>query len=291
MQHLLDHQVFRRVLLADTIATIGVLAVVAPVPHETADIKRVTQDARAARRTAADRAVVPNAAVGAGDGLGIQRAGNLARGVAGGVVGEDAPHDGGLLRVDFAQAAVGLAIGTQAADDSVAIGHCASTPPLTDAAFQAAACLGGEVLEIQGTHGALEADMQFGDLTLCKGDDAHPSECGELVERSDVLLVAREAVQRLGQNDVDPAVTEAGEQCLVARAHRCGAGERCVVEGLRNGPAFAFGPGSADAELVLDRGLALRVRGVAGIESDSHRRHDLVGVKREGCCAGACGPG
>jgi hypothetical protein len=63
--------------------------------------------------------------------------------------------------------------------------------------------LGGEVLQEQRVHRALQADMQFGDFALGQGDDPHAGKAQVLEQSRDVGLVPGDAVERLGQHDVE----------------------------------------------------------------------------------------
>ena len=59
--------------------------------------------------------------------------------------------------------------------------------------------------------------MQLADLALGQGDDPDAGEAQPLEQAGDVLLVARQPVERLGDDDVElpPGVLE---QLLIARA-------------------------------------------------------------------------
>ncbi|CEF48492.1 unnamed protein product [uncultured bacterium] len=74
--------------------------------------------------------------------------------------------------------------------------------------------LGGEILQEQGIHGALEANVKLGNLTLGEGDDLHASETEVLEQRCHVGLVAGDAVQCLCKHDVELAVLGILQQSL-----------------------------------------------------------------------------
>lgn len=65
--------------------------------------------------------------------------------------------------------------------------------------------LGGEILEEQRVHRALEADMQLADLALGQRDDRHPGEFEVLEQRRNISLVAADPVQRLCHHHVELA--------------------------------------------------------------------------------------
>ncbi|MNC94531.1 hypothetical protein D3C83_114090 [compost metagenome] len=67
-------------------------------------------------------------------------------------------------------------------------------------------CLRGEILQKQGVHRALEPDVQVRDVALGDRDDVDARERESLEESGGVFLVAAEAVQRLGEHDIEPTV-------------------------------------------------------------------------------------
>src|SRR5262249_37738490 len=111
----------------------------------------------------------------------------------------------------------------------VAIAEPASGPPLTHAAFQAAADLLREVLEEEGVHGAFQSDMELVDLTFAKGHKADTGEAQLLEEGCDILLVAREAVQRFGNDYVESASARFHQHALIARPQPA----RAALSGVR----------------------------------------------------------
>ena len=66
-------------------------------------------------------------------------------------------------------------------------------------------CLGGEILEKERVHRTLEPDMELVDLALGQGEQLYPGKGQMLVEGGDILLVTRETIQRLGDDDVEGA--------------------------------------------------------------------------------------
>ena len=59
--------------------------------------------------------------------------------------------------------------------------------------------LGGEVLEEERVHGALEADVQLANLAFGERHHAHAGEVEMLEQRSHGRLIAAHAVQSFGQ--------------------------------------------------------------------------------------------
>ncbi len=134
----------------------------------------------------------------------------------------------------------------------------------------------GQVFQKQGVHRALEADMQMRHLSLGKGDDPHTGIVHALEDAGDVLLVAGQAVHRLGQHDLEPSTLRIGDQRLDARSHQGCARDGVVGIFLYDGPALFFHVGTADAKLVGDRGVALVVGRIAGVERDLHGGFSLT---------------
>ena len=141
-------------------------------------------------------------------------------------------------------------------------------------------CLRREVLQEERVHRALQADVELVDLTLGERDDHHPGELKVLEQRRDVGLVPAHPVQGLRHHDVERAGAGIGQQRLNARAQdHAVAGDGRVAVGVHDCPARALRMVPADPELVLDRGRALKVRGVAGVESGTDHVIAPVGLR------------
>src|SRR5690349_6590965 len=97
-------------------------------------------------------------------------------------------------------------------------------------AGQAASRLVGKVFEIKGAHRALQADMKLGDLAFGQGDDPDARVLGKLVEARDILKVAGEAIEALGENDIHLAGPHGIEKGLVSWPMRGRVGYGGVVE-------------------------------------------------------------
>src|SRR3546814_3785518 len=62
----------------------------------------------------------------------------------------------------------------------------------------------------------LEPDVQLGDFAFGKRDERHARELQMLVERRDIGLIARHAIERLGEDDIELARLRIGQQPLNA---------------------------------------------------------------------------
>jgi len=112
--------------------------------------------------------------------------------------------------------------------------------------------------------------MELADLALGQGEDAHPAEAQLLVEGGDVLLVAGQPVEGLGHDNVEGAGAGILQQLLVAGPQPAGAGAGRIAVGRHQRPALPVNTLPADADLVLDRGLALEIGRVAGVDHGAH---------------------
>jgi len=65
--------------------------------------------------------------------------------------------------------------------------------------------------------------------------------------------------RRLGDHDIELALSCVFEKPLISRPQRGRAADRAVRIGVEIGPAFELDPLPADPHLILDRGLALQV--------------------------------
>ena len=152
------------------------------------------------------------------DALAIETMRDDARALSVGKCPKDPLYDARLLRVDRALAVHGRAVGGKLPDDVVTIGVPSAGEALAHPAFEPATGLDREVLEEKRVHGAFEADMQLADLAFRQGEDADAGEGQLLVEGGDVFLVARQAIERLGNHHIEGAGSGIGQHGLVAGA-------------------------------------------------------------------------
>jgi hypothetical protein len=106
----------------------------------------------------------------------------------------------------------------------------------------------------QGIHRALEADMKLGDFALGQGDDLHTGKAQMLERRRHVALIARDAIQRLGEYNVELAAPGVLQQRLDTRAKNdAGAGDGGIMIGIDDLPTLLPRMFTTDTKLVLDR--------------------------------------
>ena len=135
----------------------------------------------------------------------VKTAGDGARGKPGGVLLKDPFDDRRFGFVNATVADVGPSVLAGAFHDLVTVGQPTAAAARLDAAPEAAPRLVGEIRQEQRVHRALEADVQLADLALAERDDADVGVPHALEEAGHVLLVAADAVERLGVDEVEPA--------------------------------------------------------------------------------------
>jgi hypothetical protein len=125
--------------------------------------------------------------------------------------------------------------------------------------------LRGEVFLGHGIHRAFETHAKLGDLAFGQSDDGDAREAYPLENGGHVLLVAADAVQRLGKHRVKSLGLNIGHEFLNAGMDQGSAGDGTVGITLRYRPALAGGVFPALAQLILDGSVALVIGRIAGI--------------------------
>ncbi|HTM96580.1 MAG TPA: hypothetical protein VL100_12310 [Croceibacterium sp.] len=153
----------------------------------------------------------------------------------------------------------------------VAIGEAAGGAPGAGATELAPPDLVAQVRELHLRHRAHDADMHRGHRTDTATDrmNLDPREGQAIMEVRDVGQLAAEAVNRFADHHIDAARLGIGQQSLETRASAAGAADRGVVIHFRDCPALALGIATADLDLIGDRGGALVLGGVAGIDGNA----------------------
>mgnify|MGYP001242508543 CR=1 FL=1 len=100
------------------------------------------------------------------DAIRVEFLGDGAAGLARRILRKYRPDDFGLMRVDLSHSTNGLSVGIELPADIKSIGEAACRSAFTDASFKTTVGFLSEVLEEQRVHRALEADMQFVNLSL-----------------------------------------------------------------------------------------------------------------------------
>jgi hypothetical protein len=95
--------------------------------------------------------------------------------------------------------------------------------------------------------------MKLGDFAFGQGDDLHTGEAQMLEQRRHVGLIARDAVQGLGEHNVEPAALGILQERLDTWPENdTGTGHSGVMIGIDDLPALPVRVLTTDPELVLD---------------------------------------
>jgi hypothetical protein len=222
----------------------------------------------------ADRRISPGAAERTGNALMIQVGRDRPWAPSGRKFAEDAPDDPCFGLVDRTLAAERLALAVRALDNVIAVAESPTRLALLDAPLETAMGLGREILQKKRVHRAFQSDMQLGDVPLGQRDDLHAGEAQMLEQGRDIGLVAGDAVERLGQHDVELPLAGVLQERLNARPQgHAGTRDGRILVGVYDAPLLAYGVVAANAELIINRGNALIVGGVAGVERNLDHRH------------------
>ena len=114
--------------------------------------------------------------------------------------------------------------------------------------------------------------MELGDLTLGDGEQADAGEAQPLEQSGDVFLIARQPVERLGQNDVEQAAPGISQEPLIRRPYSARPAAGAIYVDIEIRPTLRPDRLPAKPDLALDRGSALHVARVSGIDGGSHQR-------------------
>jgi len=182
---------------------------------------------------------------------------------------EDALDDCCFLGIDRPLTTNKLPTLVSAPHDVVAVAPPACRLPSLYASTLPAMGLLRQVLEEQGIHCALQADMQFGDFALGQGDDPDPRELHPLEQSGDILLIARQTVQGLRDYNIEFGLGRRLAESLVVRTKARGATNCGVAKHLHQGSPLAGDQLSAQPDLVVQRCVRLVLGGVSRIDDGS----------------------
>lgn len=112
--------------------------------------------------------------------------------------------------------------------------------------------------------------MQFGDFSLRHREHSHPLKHHLLVKGCDVLLIATDAVEPFGDNEIKAPAAAVFQEVLISRSQVRSAVEAGIGVGFYDDPTMLLDKTPAEPELVLKRGVALEVAGVPGVNCCFH---------------------
>ena len=101
-------------------------------------------------------------------------------------------------------------------NDPVAIGIASTGAAKLDAAAETAMGLLRQILQEQRVHRSLETDMKFGNIPLGHSHDPHLGKPQQPEQPSNIGLIARETIERLGDNDIARAGARRLQQGLIS---------------------------------------------------------------------------
>src|SRR5258708_11041673 len=278
VQHLDEAQSAPSVAPRTAPAGVGVLHIFEPVPGQAADIELVGEDAGAALPVAVDGGLAPGRAARAGDAVAIETHSDRTRRSTFDILVEDTVYDPGLVGIDDAIAAVAFTCPMRIAIapiaglvDTIAVAQPAAGAAVEHAAFEPAPDFFGEQGQGDRVHGAGEGDMERGNFALGQRYDGNAEIREPLVEAGGIFLIAREAVERNGNSDIECAGACVIPKLLIRRPERGGAAHGAILVGADEGRALAQDESFALPDLVLDRGIALILGAVSGVHCDAHQ--------------------
>ena len=259
------------------LSRVGVAHVFVAAVDDEAAIELVVENAVSAGAMAVDGSGAPVAAARPGYAFAVERGCDVARAFAVGIEREDAADDGGLFWVDLAVPAAELASRVDEVGRAVAVGDVARNASGVDRADLAAARLGSELVDPCAVHVTGDRYVNGLHFALVEGEQADLAVAQALVDAVDVLLVARDAVERFRDDDVDVALLDVEQQRVQTGLGEAGRGGRLEV-GANPDDDAAHGIGAllTEAYLVFDRGGFLEMGRVAGVDRDAGAVDDCV---------------
>ncbi|ALR20074.1 hypothetical protein RLDS_11725 [Sphingobium lactosutens DS20] len=181
MRHVSNDPLGLRIDTGDTLAGLGVLQVAQAVPDQLADIQLIIDQACSTLCVTPNRSRCPELAGRCGYPRFIEAAGNRMRTETIGKLAEHLPDNFRFSVVDGALAVNCLTFAGKTTHDVIAVAKAAAGLAFLDASAKATMGLLGKILEEEGVHRALQADMQFRNLALGQGHDLHARELKVLV--------------------------------------------------------------------------------------------------------------
>ena len=108
--------------------------------------------------------------------------------------------------------------------------------------------------------------MHRRDLAVVHRVQLQPGETQPIVEFGDIGELAAQAVERLDDHDVEQASIEIRKQLLKSGPELAGAAQGGVFVGREKAPALTLNIALTDLDLILDRGFALQLGAVTGVD-------------------------
>ncbi|OUJ14549.1 hypothetical protein HK28_12875 [Acetobacter sp. DsW_063] len=112
--------------------------------------------------------------------------------------------------------------------------------------------------------------MQMTDFSFGQGDDLHAREGHALEQAGDVFLIAGKAIHRFGEHELEATACGIGHEGLDTGPQQGRSRDGMVGIVFDHKPALLFGVEMTQAQLICDRGFALVVGRIAGIDRNTH---------------------
>jgi len=246
------------------------------VADQAAEIGLVAQDAALAAIAVDQGREVPVGTGRCSDAIVVQALDDRLGRQAAGIFGEDPADHRRLLGVDLAHTVDGAPLLIDdAAHHPVAVRTRRDRIAGGGTGEQPAPDLRSQVAQGQGVHGALQPDVQLRHPALVRGVDLDPVMMEQVMHRRDVSQRARQAVEPLGDHEVDLPGFDRRDQQLKPRPGGGGAGHAGVREGLSVARVELELTGdqvAAERDLIVNRGWILDIGRVAGIDGNTYAR-------------------
>ncbi len=139
-----------------------------------------------------------------------------------------------------------------------------------------------QIRQKQLCHCAEHADVHGADLARRYSVELDAGEGEPIVHVGDVGQLPAEPVERLHHDDVERVALDIGDQLLVAGAKAARPAHRAILVCLHEDPALPLSEAPAHLDLVLDRGLALVLAAVAGVDDGAHDLSSHIRRRRKG---------
>ena len=152
----------------------------------------------------------------------------------------------------------------------IAVAVAAARPACFNPPAQTTPCLVGKVLEVKGIHGSFETNLEIGNLTLTQSKELDAGEAQPLVESCDIRLIARQAIERFRNDEIDPTGHAIFHQGLDAGPQEGRPTDRSIGVGLDRMQTLVVQPIAAEPHLILNGGIALVVTGITGVYCSAH---------------------
>jgi hypothetical protein len=205
------HPLLELIGATDSFSGVRVFDKVLPVPSNLPRVQIVLENAIATGAASGNCARIPMTTTRPGNAVAVKSGRYVSRRIAVKVRPENAAHGGRFGFVNLKHAGL-------SADAPVPIAPAAIVPPIAHHTSLAAPCFGCEVLQVERAKQPLYADLNISCDAIGDRPDLDAGEPKPLVDTSQIFLISRDAIQRLGNDNVKLTVACVAHQPLPAKA-------------------------------------------------------------------------